>query len=846
MKQEENVRTSKMVTGILDILICLLLFISAMYKGAFYKTDSLFINVVICMIGLVCLAVKLVVNIKDGKKIIKSKTGTLLDTLVLLMPICYFLPVMFGTFASKESSIFECIRYVNFAIIYFIVRTTDNKKIYLVSLIVIATALAIFGLDELTFRIFEEPLSNFSINYLSVRNGKLSSTLQYANITSLVMLIASIILESKLIKNLPKLNRESKIQFKFLVALEIFLNILLQTAIILTTSRMNIALMIITTIIYFIHLLKNSNKKIAFSQILLLISSFALVSSIDNYILIQNYNMVAITYIMTFVLSVLFVYLSTKFEIKENKEKIKNKELNKVCIYSIIILLVLSVSFIFKESPLTVEDNSNNGNIIVRNIYTDFKETMDIQMDFTFNKSNTFRLEIFEFDSEFNKNLVLSISQKDVVNGKYTGKLKLKPNTIKLQMDFKALNSSVSLDSLKLDGKSVTLSYMFLPDTMMFRLNDTLNKDFNNTLRTLYYKDSLKLFTLSPIVGIGGEGFKARYQEVQDTPYVSSETHSAPLQILVEAGLIGFITYIAICIVIFVSAVRLYRYDKSKGIMYFLLILSFVVTSTFDLVFSFGLMINIFAIILGLVIGEYKSGAIVEKDKYELDNKSTLSMIKIAVLSISLMTLIIVTIYSANMFKASLYVLAEDEKELDSSYDRVGILEEKVRLDSTNASYLTSLLTEYDVHIDMLNDAYLISETEDKAILREEIDDYIVRQKDIADRLVECEYYNKYALDEVARCYLKHYLAYARIYRYNFKNDEIAYTFYIGYGIKLADRISNIGPVNEVALTLAYNIYSEYLPSLEKQNAIINSVFLNGAVLDMTEKMNELKEKLDI
>ena len=59
---QEQTKTHKLmiyVTGVLDILVCLLLFISAMYKGAFYKEDTLFINMVICILGIVCLGVKL-------------------------------------------------------------------------------------------------------------------------------------------------------------------------------------------------------------------------------------------------------------------------------------------------------------------------------------------------------------------------------------------------------------------------------------------------------------------------------------------------------------------------------------------------------------------------------------------------------------------------------------------------------------------------------------------------------------------------------------------------------------------------------------------------------------------
>ena len=117
MEKDNDFKRVKTITGILDILICLLLFITALYKGAFYKEDGLFVNVVICMLGLVCLSVKLVLNIRDNRKIIKSKLATVVDICVMLMPITFIhVKVKLNT---KE--------------LQFIVRRTVNteKKIYL-------------------------------------------------------------------------------------------------------------------------------------------------------------------------------------------------------------------------------------------------------------------------------------------------------------------------------------------------------------------------------------------------------------------------------------------------------------------------------------------------------------------------------------------------------------------------------------------------------------------------------------------------------------------------------------------------------------------------------------------
>lgn len=843
MKLSSIKKPMQKITGILDILICLLLFISALYKGGFYKEDSLFVNVVICMLGLVCLSVKIVLNITDNRKVTKSKTGTLMDICVILMPVAYFLPVLFGKYASRESAIFESIRYVNFAIIYFIVRTTSNKKIYLTSIIIIGVVLAILGIDEITYRAIGSVLEPLSITYLQSTTGKISSTLQYANITALFMLIASVIVQSKLIKNLPKLNKESLPKFKIIVALELFALILLQSSIILTTSRMNILLMILVSIIYSVYCVKNKSKKTSLMVILMLVAALVLVTAVDSYLLTQNNFMTCFTYLITLVLIILSVYLSTKFQIQSVKQKNKLSNRKKVVIGLTTILLLIIVCF--TPDTLRVKDNTERSNMISRNIYCDLDEKATIDVKFKFNKNDSFILELYEVDGEFNKKNLVSITKKSVPENTYSSEIKLTENAENLLFTFEAVDSDISIEELRINGKKITLSYMFIPDTIVFRIRDTLIKDSNNSLRATYYLDALKLFNDSKIVGIGGEGFKARYQEVQTEGYISSEIHSVPLQILVESGLIGFVIFMILCIATCIVTVRLAKSKHEESLLYILMLYAFILTAMFDLVFSFGIMIYLFAIIIGLIIGEYKKDSILTKDKYELDNKSVLGMLKIATLSVCLMALLMISIYSLNIYRASMIIVPEDSEDLNASYERVGLLENKVKLDKYNLAYLNSLLSQYDTHINLLNSTYILTQSsEEREVLKTEINNYVIRQKEIADTIIECEYYSKYALDYVARCYFKHYVTYADIYNYNFKNDEIAYVFYVGYAIKLTERITEVGPVNKLANSLALNIYEEYLPIIEKQNKIINSEMLEQAIQDMKQNLEKLKESV--
>ena len=845
MEQKENKKAQKLL-GILDILICLLLFIAALYKGEFYVEDSLFINMIVCMLGLVCLSIKLILNIRDNKKITKSKIGTFLDICVILMPVSYFLPVIFKKYASLESAIFESIRYVNFAIIYFIARTSNNKKIYLNSLMIIGVVLALFGIDEITYRYLEPILNKISVYYLEKTSIRISSTLQYANITALMMLLANIISQDKIIKNISKVKENVNCTVKVIFELSII--ILLQSAIILTTSRMNIFLMVLTTIAYSIFTYKQGKKKKSLVLPLLLLSSIILVTSIDRYLIMENYFMILFTYLLTFVVISILVTLSYRCKSHIIDEKVKDK-FKKITtkkglnIFFAVLVIIIVCAIITVPCKLVVESNSESEVTVSRSIFTNIKEKMKFSIDVDAKEDANFNISIYEFDKEFNRKLLTNIRAAYFKNGKFEKDLNISDDTIKLEFRVNVTNSKVTINSLMLDDKNINLSYMFIPDTIVFRLIDTLNQDSNNSLRYTYYTDSIKLFKFSPVFGLGGEGFKFRYQEVQSESYISSEAHSVPLQILVESGMVGLTIYIAINVLIYIALYRIIKNKNENGYMLILVFFCFNIVSLFDLVLSYGIMINVFGVIVGLIIGEYKKNNIKENDKYLLDNKSILGMTKIVVLSISLMTLFIVTLYSVNIYRASMFVLKDKEDDINISYERVGVFENKVKLDKYNASYLTNLIAEYDSHIDILNELYLkTTDSEIKGKIKKEIDNYVIKQKEVADNLIEYEYYNKYAIEKVARCYFKRYIAYARLYSDNFKNENIAFVFYVGYAIKLTDRLTIIGKNNETAIKFAHDIYSEFLPNLKMQNKIINSPMLNEAIQDMNTKLNYLKK----
>lgn len=104
-----------------------------------------------------------------------------------------------------------------------------------------------------------------------------------------------------------------------------------------------------------------------------------------------------------------------------------------------------------------------------------------------------------------------------------------------------------------------------LPDVMVKRLNRLITNGFydNNIQIRLHYNiDALKLITSNWLVGLGGGGWKAMYQSVQNYSYTAAFVHNHYFQVFVENGILGFISFISLIVVSLVGCI--YKYVKNK------------------------------------------------------------------------------------------------------------------------------------------------------------------------------------------------------------------------------------------------------------------------------------------
>ena len=852
---------------LITILMCVVIGIICVSKGGFYKEDILFPTTIICVLGAVFALSRLALNITDTSVKKKNILVTLLDILVVLMPISYALPLIFNKAVSIENSLFEVLRYINFAIVYFVSKVTIKKKYFVITIIACSTLIGIFGIDELTTRTLEPYLSFVNARYLSTFSGRLSSFIQYANVSAALLLIGSFFAQYEALKNI----NNGSILKTIKQGTFIYLSIFSQICMLLTESRMNFVFFIIISIILSIYFAIIRNKKNVFICVLSLITVIMASSVIDFFITSMSYNMV---YLVLFVL--LLLCIAGAFILKGLKNhKISALRLSKkIKIMAVVIIGMLSIFLIYSVFTVgqdLIIDTNNSESETVRYLYNVISgKQNNVSISYSYD-CYTDNSNCIVFLYEVNENNTIEyIYEKKISKDEDTNEINFnfeaKDSTKVLEIIIQTKDCKLVIEDFKLNGKECILSYKYFPDELMFRLKNTGRIDAENEARYIYYEDAVKLVKMSPFIGQGGEAFLTRYQEVQSEGYISSEVHSYPLQLLVETGIIGLIVYIAIIVIAVIIAVlniinyiRLQKnWNKQDNeyiniqnklnfqIYVLILLMSLIIISMFDLTFSFGITICIFAIIIGFIVSNHledcpKDG----KLSYTVDDKSTIALVKTVALTIVLIILCFTVIYSVKLYKASIIKLPQnsyddtvsDAEKIACVYPRINAMEKKCNLDKYNLDYMSALCDEYAIYINTLRSMYLNVEAEQREVLDKQIADATVAQKEIADRIIECEYYNKYALYEVAQCYFSNYLYYAEIYQDNFESAEVAYAFYLNYALNLTKRIKSIASQNQVANDMYNNIYEKYIDVLERQQIYLNSVSVQNVLLQMKDAM---------
>ncbi len=597
---------------IIDYIIVILLFFLSIKKGGFYISDGITFNISIIIISLIYfifnivkkdllnnlneIKFKEIFNIDNIKKNIKK--ADYINVLFFVLSIAYILPIVFKTYANLYESVFEVLRVCNMFFIYNIVKRSDNKKIYINSLLMILFIQCLIGIDELGKRYLEPILNIFNSGYLDTNLTRLSGTIQYANNLGIFIAMSFVIVFDKFFKN----------QKKYLyVILSIFLS-----SVLLTGSRMVLLILIITILIYILKNKKiyNSNEMILIF-ITLFVSSLIYVTILSNYIL-MNSNLIYSIFIILILFSYMCIYVYSKikskfFVIKNNENgkhvkndkqniNLNNKLLKQIIIATCLVIISYIIFGLYISKPLYIDSNQKDTKVY-KNIYG-IKNGEDniFKIDIKDKETDSrYELIVYEVGNNYEAKVLKIYEYYNTSTGNFNLDFKASNDAKYLNIYINCYKGSIKVDNAILNEKNNILEYKILPSSLVNRLKDSFYGSTTVRDRVEYTKDSFKILTKSPLTfvfGTGGEGFKNLYKSVQTLKYASTEVHNTYLQIFVESGIIGFSCILGIII---------FSLKNSKNNLIKLVYIMFLVYGIFDISFSYMLSIVIFAILIGIL-----------------------------------------------------------------------------------------------------------------------------------------------------------------------------------------------------------------------------------------------------
>lgn len=761
--------------SVIDYILLILLVILSISKGGFYKSDILLVSVGISVIAFIYTLINLLKKIKE-----KEYTVDIVSTLLLILSFCYLLPIIVNNYADLNSSIFEAIRYFNLYSVYNIVKKSNNKKLYIYTLIGLTLIQCVLSIDAVGNRYLENILSNFSSGFLDRDFTRMSGTLQYANVLAVLCLICIIFLAYFIY------NEKRKVLY---ILFYEFMFILLST-LILTGSRAVFLLLILSVIFSFKIKNKYIEKKL-FTYILMTISLGIYSALMYKNMMSRNVYFIfiiflAINPIIALLTDVIYNIYISKFKEKYN---FKSKYFTIFILFVTVFYFVLAFNI---SKPISVNDNVENNIKIVR--FDNIKTSQNVL---------SFKVISNEVDTRYKINLnsindkneevgIHSFSYTENTSGNFEYKFNLEGNVKYLKLYVKCEKGNITLDNVYLNDRKQNLDYVLIPIELIYRFKDLFTGSTSTSDRLTYYTDAMKIICRSVpnfVFGTGGEGFNNIYEQIKTKNYTSTEVHSSFLQIFVETGVIGFITIVIVIIYSIINS----KNDYIKFVYILLLIHSCV-----DLNFSYMLIILVFGILLALLE---------EKKCIKLNNKVIFLLFNLISLVFALMAFFLTTRALIAMYvNVPKY---DDNIDLSLQIEVVKINEKRVMLDPYEYIYRKSLDKEYDLYLTLLYKK--INEESDATkvkILEDEIKNILNNVILNSDEIMRNNKYNSSQIMYACSIYFRNLKNLSKLY---YSSDIMTcYNKYMNIINDKLDYLENIYINNKDIIKIIYDKRTEY------------------------------------
>lgn len=581
------------IKTIITLMLVITIFLTGVLVGSPAKNNVQFIYILIDIIAIL----HIIQMGRKKEKIIKDK----MDIFVLLLCISSLIPILCNTYTSLNDSIAFVLKYSSIFLVYVIAKenvkkdeVTKNGFIY--TILTISVILVIFGIDRLTWNYFE-PLTKL-LNTTNLYQGevRITSLFSYAN-SFAAMTGFGIFLALGQIIDTDKSWKKGICQTIVFILL---------SGMILSLSRMMYLIMAIVAIFFIIISKKKENRietieTLGFAGILSVVYSaiFMKFLSAGNYIGI--WISLIIFSVINFIVAIILKNINIKIF------NIKGRTFIKIGIIAILLGIVCFAVIITVPENLILFNTVNSEKKIERhliNVEGNEKYVLEFEINAKAPRE-IFQISILEKDKYWE-----NVKTTNITLGDYQGKKEIEIITDESTKDIYLVFTStettedtkLEIKNLKINGKQQTLNYKFLPYDFVSKIKNINFQTQSVWERGVYIKDAFKLIKNNWLFGIGGDGWHYRYGEIQDYNYVARETHSYPIQLLLEFGIVGILAYTIILVILIKRSYHIIK--NSSNVMYqsiLCAVLTIVIHSFLDFDLSFYYLLFITFVAIGIL-----------------------------------------------------------------------------------------------------------------------------------------------------------------------------------------------------------------------------------------------------
>jgi len=251
-------------------------------------------------------------------------------------------------------------------------------------------------------------------------------------------------------------------------------------------------------------------------------------------------------------------------------------------------------------------------------------------------------------------------------------------------------------------SRSITILPQFatvLPQKIVSRFMEFNIKDNSFTARLSFDKDALKLIASHWMLGLGGGGWISLFQSVQEFFYTAREVHNNYLQVFVEAGVLGFVSYVLLVFISLAGLIRsIFKINDTKQKIYVSGILcsflALALHSSFDFDLSFPSIALLFwTLIAGGAVFATEDGSNINPKISRSHIIHTKKSILIVLIILSLLLTFTNGLYSVASYNAEKGMAFSEELNYKSA---MLFYEKAYRLDSINTEYIFELAKLYN------------------------------------------------------------------------------------------------------------------------------------------------------